>query len=210
MANDDRMTPADPTADERLYTPAPNEAQLTARAIIVGCLVGSVISCTNIYVGLKIGWAFGASIIAAVLGFSVFAATGRRLTVLETNTAQTAGSAAGYMSSAAGLLAAIPAMNLLGYEIAWPMLILWSLAVAFLVLCYDLILGYTDLSFVRASSIFICHSTPRCVWLTCSCQAVDSARNLSMVPMRRPATHCRVKQLSSFSAMFSQLPCLGV
>jgi Domain of unknown function (DUF5615) len=32
-----------------------------------------------------------------------------------------------------------------------------------LVLCYTLILGYTDLSFVRASLIFICHSTPRCV-----------------------------------------------
>ncbi len=123
-------------ADERLYTPAPNEAQLTARAILVGCLVGSVVSCTNIYIGLKIGWSFGASIISAVLGFSVFAAMGKRLSVLETNTAQTAGSAAGYMSSAAGLLAAIPAMNLLGHDIAWPMLMLWSVAVAFLGVFY--------------------------------------------------------------------------
>ena len=122
--------------DQRLYTPAPGEAQLTARAVIVGCLVGSVVSCTNIYIGLKIGWSFGASIISAVLGFSAFAAFGKRLSVLETNSAQTAGSAAGYMSSAAGLLAAIPAMNLLGFEISWPMLILWSLGVAFLGVFY--------------------------------------------------------------------------
>ena len=122
--------------DERLYTPEPNEAQLTLRAVLVGCLVGSVVSCTNIYIGLKIGWSFGASIISAVLGFSAFAVVGKRLSVLETNTAQTAGSAAGYMSSAAGLLAAIPAMNLLGYHIPWHMLTLWSLGVAFLGVFY--------------------------------------------------------------------------
>lgn len=114
------------------YTPAPDEAQLTARAILAGCLIGSVVSCTNIYIGLKIGWTFGASIISAVLSFAVFAMLGKRLSVLETNMSQTAGSAAGYMSSAAGLVAAIPAMNLLGYEIAWPSLLMWSVSVAFL------------------------------------------------------------------------------
>ena len=122
--------------DGRLYTPLPGEAQLTARAIIAGCLIGSVVSCTNIYIGLKIGWSFGASIITAVLGFAVFAVVGKRLSVLETNTAQTAGSAAGSMSSAAGLLAAIPAMNLLGHEIPWTALMLWSVAVAFLGVFY--------------------------------------------------------------------------
>lgn len=121
-----------PIEDERVYTPEPGEAQLTARAVIVGCLVGSVVSCTNVYIGLKIGWSFGASIISAVLAFSVFSVMGKRLSVLETNTAQTAGSAAGFMSSAAGLLAAIPAMDLLGYEIPWHMLVLWALGVAFL------------------------------------------------------------------------------
>ena len=114
------------------YTPAPGEAQLTARAVIVGCLVGSVVSCTNIYIGLKIGWTFGASIISAVLSFSVFAIVNRRLSVLETNIAQTSGSASGQMSTAAGLVAPIPAMTLLGHDIPWPSLVLWSLAVAFL------------------------------------------------------------------------------
>jgi len=114
------------------YLPVPGEAQLTARAVWAGCLVGSVVSCTNIYIGLKIGWTFGASIISAVLGYSLFTLRGQRLTVLETNISQTAGSAAGSMASAAGLVAPIPAMALLGFDIPWHALMLWSLAVAYL------------------------------------------------------------------------------
>jgi hypothetical protein len=111
---------------------ASSEPQLTWRAVLAGCLVGSVISCTNMYIGLKIGWTFGASIIAAVLSFSFFALINRRLSILETNVAQTAGSAAGYMSSAAGLVAAIPALEMLGYKIEPIPLVCWSLSIAFL------------------------------------------------------------------------------
>lgn len=117
---------------ERQYSPQPGEAQLTMRAILAGCLTGSVVACTNIYIGLKIGWSFGASIIAAVLSFAFFAILNRRLSVMETNIAQTTGSAAGGMASAAGLLAPIPAMALMGNEIPWPSLVVWSLAVSFL------------------------------------------------------------------------------
>ncbi len=118
--------------NEQLYFPPAGERQLTARAVITGCIVGSVVSCTNIYIGLKIGWTFGASIISAVLAFSLFSMFQSRLSILETNIAQTAGSAAGYMSSAAGLLAPIPAMALLGYEFHWSALMLWAVSVAFL------------------------------------------------------------------------------
>lgn len=121
----------EPNADQ-IYVPQAGEAQITARALVAGCLVGSVVSCTNIYIGLKIGWTFGASIVSAVMGFALFAVMRKTLTVLETNITQTAGSAAGGMASAAGLVAAIPAMNLLGYEIPWHSLMLWALAVAFL------------------------------------------------------------------------------
>jgi putative OPT family oligopeptide transporter len=117
---------------EPQYTPSPGEAQLTTRAIIAGCITGGVVACTNIYIGLKIGWSFGASIIAAVLSFAVFAVVGRRLTVLETNIAQTAGAAAGGMAGAAGLLNVVPAMQLLGHDFDWPTLILWALTVSFL------------------------------------------------------------------------------
>lgn len=122
--------PEEPVIDMReVWAQGP---QLTVRAVVTGCLVGSVIACTNIYIGLKIGWTFGASIVSAVLGFSFFAVIDRRLSVMETNIAQTAGSAAGSMASAAGLVAAIPAMQLMGHQIAWWELTLWALAIAYL------------------------------------------------------------------------------
>ena len=98
-------TPADnnkntAVSDEQIYIPEPDEAQLTFRAVAVGCIVGSVVACTNIYIGLKIGWTFGASIISAVLGYAAFTLSSKRLTILETNISQTAGSAAGSMASA--------------------------------------------------------------------------------------------------------------
>ena len=127
----DTQTPPSQESDVK-YTPQPGERQLTLRALLVGCLVGSVVSCTNIYIGLKIGWTFGASIIAAVLSYSAFAMFNRHLSVLETNIAQTAGSAAGYMSSAAGLVSAIPALMLLGVDVPSTSLVLWAIGVAFL------------------------------------------------------------------------------
>src|SRR5688572_22627120 len=114
------------------YTPTPSEAQMTARAVIAGCITGGIVACTNIYIGLKIGWSFGASIIAAVLSYAAFAVISRRLSVLETNIAQTAGAAAGGMAGAAGLINVIPAMQLLGHDFAWVTLVLWALAVSFL------------------------------------------------------------------------------
>jgi uncharacterized oligopeptide transporter (OPT) family protein len=114
------------------YTPQPGEAQLTWRAVIVGSLTGSIVACTNIYVGLQIGWSFGASIIAAVLSYSIFATINRHLTILETNIAQAAGSTAGHMASASGLLAAIPAMMLLGNTVSGISIVLWGTVVTLL------------------------------------------------------------------------------
>ena len=121
-----------PSETDRLYTPAAGERQLTVRSVVAGCLLGGVVSCMNIYMGLKIGWSFGGSLIAAILGFGLFLSLGRSLSVLECNITQTTGSAAGTMASAAGLLAAIPAMELLGFEIPLPGLFVWALSIAYL------------------------------------------------------------------------------
>jgi len=123
---------------ERLYEPAPGELQLTARAIVVGILLGGVVAAMNIYFGLKTGWGIGGSLIAAILGYSVFAAIKpkRPYTVLEANITQTAGSAAGSMTSAAGLLSAVPALGMLGYELSPVELTLWALSVAYLGVFY--------------------------------------------------------------------------
>ena len=132
MQTDPGPEQASLSVPERIYEPEAEERQLTKRSVIAGCLLGGIVSCMNIYMGLKIGWSFGGSLIAAILGFALFLALGRSLTVLECNITQTSGSAAGTMASAAGLLAAVPAMQLLGYEIPLAGLFAWSLSVAYL------------------------------------------------------------------------------
>jgi len=119
---------------ERLYTPQPGERQLTVRAVLAGCLLGGLVSAMNIYFGLQTGWSIGGSLIAAILGYSLFAAIRPKdaYGVLETNITQTAGSAAGSMTSAAGLLACIPALGMLGHDFTWWELGLWALAIAYL------------------------------------------------------------------------------
>ncbi|KAF8841628.1 OPT superfamily oligopeptide transporter [Paxillus ammoniavirescens] len=51
---------------------APVEGQqLTIRAVLVGCMLGAVIAASNIYLGLKTGWTFGASLFGSILGFAI-------------------------------------------------------------------------------------------------------------------------------------------
>ena len=125
--------PAAPS-DEQLYFPKEGESQLTFRAVFAGCLIGGVVSAMNIYLGLRTGWSIGGSLIAAILGYAVFSAIRSKTpyTPLEANITQTAGSAAGSMTSAAGLLAAIPALGMLGVELTWWQLVIWALSVAYL------------------------------------------------------------------------------
>lgn len=73
-----------------------------------------------------------------------------------------------------------------------------------------LILGYSRFSFRRASSILNCQSTPRCFAVVFFDHVPISDCRNSNSPMRRPCIHWLVIQLSSHSAMFSQLPCFGV
>ena len=90
---------------------------------MAGCFLGTLVTAMNIYFGLKTGWGSGGSIIAAILSYAVFSAMRPRkpFTPLETNIAQTAGSAAGSMTMAAGLVAAIPAIQLIeGGDLSFP------------------------------------------------------------------------------------------
>ena len=119
---------------EQLYVPHEGEQQLTLRAVLAGCALGGIVTAMNLYLGLKIGWSIGGSLMAAILGFAFFAMLKPKkpYTVLEANITQTAGSGAGSMASAAGLLAPIPAMKMLGHEIPTWGLFVWAAAVAYL------------------------------------------------------------------------------
>jgi len=73
-----------------------------------------------------------------------------------------------------------------------------------------LITGYSRFNFVRASVILNGRSTPRCLAFVLSAQIPISLCNCASSPIRRPLKHWLVRQLSSHSATFRQLPCFGV
>jgi len=107
----------------------PNEPQLTVRAVVAGMLLGGVMSVSNLYIGMKIGWSLGMAITSTILAFASFKlAQSLRLTrtglsPLENNTVASAASAAGYFSSA-GMVSAIPALFLTQQRV----LVWWELA----------------------------------------------------------------------------------
>lgn len=61
-----RLQPEDPDA-------IPEPQQLTVRAVFVGCCLGGVIAASNVYLGLKTGWTFGASLFGSIFGVSMHA-----------------------------------------------------------------------------------------------------------------------------------------
>lgn len=93
-------------------------AQLTWRAVIMGSLLGGVLSLTNLYIGLKSGWGFGVAITACILSYAIW--TGlhgmgiakTKMTILENNCMQSTASAAGY-STGTTLVSAFPAYMLI-------------------------------------------------------------------------------------------------
>ncbi|RKH62910.1 OPT family oligopeptide transporter [Corallococcus interemptor] len=97
---------------------APEGLEWTVRSLGMGLLIGALLAITNLYMGLKTGLWDSGSITAAVLGFSALAPYGRRrgvpYTPLENNLTQTTAAAVGATPASAGLLAAIPALTLLG------------------------------------------------------------------------------------------------
>ena len=119
--------------------------QLTRRAVIMGMLLGMVMSTSNVYVGLKAGWSLGVAITSCILAYTIFATLHRLFprvfgpySILENNCMQSCASAAGYMTSA-GLVNAIPALMMLdpnaipasfGMRLLW--LIPWIVVISML------------------------------------------------------------------------------
>jgi putative OPT family oligopeptide transporter len=111
--------------------------ELTMRALATGMVLGAVLTPSNVYSGLKIGWSFNMSIIALLLGFGLWrtiATLGRGLqwTPHESNINQTTASSAASIISG-GLVAPIPAYTLLtGDQLDALPLMAWVFSVSFL------------------------------------------------------------------------------
>jgi len=115
-------------------------SELTLRAVLSGLFVGCLIGASNVTIGLKIGWTFGAGITAAVISFAIFATMRkmkRSFDEKENLIAATAGSSSGTMASAGGFVAAIPALEMIRADqglgpLPYVSLVIWGMAVAFL------------------------------------------------------------------------------
>nr|UOP56991.1 putative oligopeptide transporter [Thecaphora frezii] len=92
-------------------------SQLTVRAVLTGTALGCVVAASNIYLGLKTGFTFGASLFGAILGFAFLKIVSRGLPAKfgggffgpkENCTVQTAATAAGSLTGM--FVAAVPAM----------------------------------------------------------------------------------------------------
>ncbi|KAI8357851.1 OPT oligopeptide transporter protein-domain-containing protein [Choanephora cucurbitarum] len=108
--------------DETLLHSHPDDVpHFTWRAAIVGSLLGCIVAASNTYLGLKIGWTFGASLFGAIFSFAILKPLSRALPPKwgggyfgpqENCTAQSAATTAGGLS--AGFVSGVPAMYKLG------------------------------------------------------------------------------------------------
>ena len=110
---------------------------LTFRSILTGMIIGAILTPCNVYSGLKIGWSFNMSIIAALLGYAFWKLFSDIFRLhpwqLSENTYnQTTASAAASIISG-GLVAPIPAYTMLtGQSLPTIILIYWVFLVSFL------------------------------------------------------------------------------
>lgn len=58
---------------------------LTARAVLVGILLGSLVNASNVYLGLKTGFTFPSSMFGAIFGFGVVSSIQRSQPCLGPN-----------------------------------------------------------------------------------------------------------------------------
>lgn len=90
----------------------PKLAEFTLKAVLAGLLFGVLFGAANAYLGLKAGLTVSTSIPIAVLSALVFQLFPNKGTILETNMAQTVGSASSSLAS--GTIFTIPALFLWG------------------------------------------------------------------------------------------------
>jgi OPT family oligopeptide transporter len=112
--------------------------QLTVRAVLIGVILGGVMSLSNLYVGLKTGWGLGVAITACILSFSIGAALSKigilrsNLSILENNCMQSSASSAGY-STGSTMVGAISALLMIrGEHLPFWTLLLWTVLLAIL------------------------------------------------------------------------------
>ena len=112
--------------------------QLTWRAVLMGSVLGGILSLTNLYIGLKAGWGMGVAITACILSYAIwqsFVKVGLAktpMTILENNCMQSTASSAG-SSTGGTLVSAFAAFIMLnGHALSFPLTLAWVFFLAIL------------------------------------------------------------------------------
>ena len=122
---------------ERVYR-GDDAPQATFRAILMGGVIGGVMSLSNLYIGLKTGWGLGVGITACIVSYAVWQTFMRlglartEMTILENNFMQSTATSAG-VSTGGTMVSAIAAYLIItGEHISWPVLTAWTAFLALL------------------------------------------------------------------------------
>ncbi|MBS1990207.1 MAG: OPT/YSL family transporter [Cyanobacteria bacterium SZAS LIN-2] len=135
------VEPVDENSEEYWYThvyQGDKVPQLTLRAVLMGGLLGAVMSISNLYTMLKVGWAFGVAITACVLSFVIWRLVRfvfrnvSDMSILENNCMQSAASSAGYSTGATVGLAFGALLMIQGHHQPWQVVLPWTVISALL------------------------------------------------------------------------------
>jgi len=112
--------------------------QVTVRAVLMGSLLGMMMSLSNLYIGLKTGWGLGVGITACILSYAIWSGllnmriARSPMSILENNCMQSTATSAG-VSTGGTMVSAIAAhLMLTGEHISWPVLTAWTAFLAVL------------------------------------------------------------------------------
>jgi OPT family oligopeptide transporter len=112
--------------------------QLTFRAVLMGSVLGALMSLSNLYVGLKTGWSLGVSITSCILSFAIYRSLmtlfpkmfKTEMSILENNCMQSTATSAG-VSTGTTMVSAISAYLIItGHHIPYGLLSLWTFFLA--------------------------------------------------------------------------------
>ena len=89
----------------------PAYRELTIPALVLGVILGSIMTSAFVYIGLKLGFTLGGSTVAAIMGFAILRGVLKKGTIVENNINQTI--ASGINTASSGVAFTLPALFLL-------------------------------------------------------------------------------------------------
>ena len=112
--------------------------QFTLRAVLMGGLLGMMMSISNLYTHIKLGWGFGVAITACVLSFVIWRTFMllipkiTQMSILESNCMQSTASAAGYSTGSTVAMAFGAYLLIEGKHLGWEICAIWTFVTAML------------------------------------------------------------------------------